>query len=86
MNHTTKWNGFLAALFFAAIGGCVPSTMPGFLLRDNKPKESIGKSGPVVTMEGSVAIQPSKIDDANASDMLQNLRKEIDAAGANPLP
>lgn len=86
MNHTTKWNGFLAVLFFAAIGGCVPSTMPGFLQRDNKPKESIGKSGPVVPMEGTVAIQPSKIDDANASDMLQNLRKEIDAAGANPLP
>ncbi|MSR79413.1 MAG: hypothetical protein EXS11_01655 [Gemmataceae bacterium] len=86
MNHTTKWNGFLVALFFAALGGCVPSTMPSFLQMDNKPKEPIAKTGPVVPMEGTVAIQPSKIDDANASDMLQNLRKEIDAAGANPRP
>ncbi len=73
-------------MFLGGLGGCIPSTLPGFLQKDNKPKDPPSKTAPAVPGEGTVAIQPSKIDDANASDMLQNLRREIDSAGSNPQP
>ncbi len=84
MKRKLKWTCF--ALVLSALGGCVPSSMPGFLQKDTKPKNSNAKTAQVAAPGGEIVIQPSKIDDANASDMIQNLRREIDAAGSNLQP
>lgn len=76
----STWGATLAAVLIAlSQGACVPSTMPSFLKKETK--ESPVAPSPTLPKEVGVRVQPGKIDDANASDMLQELRKEIDEAG-----
>ena len=80
---TRSTMGATLAMATIAFGqmACVPSTMPSFLKKETK--EAPVAPSPTTPKEVGVRIQPGKIDDANASDMLQELRKEIDEAGVS---
>lgn len=84
MTRSTVGATLATALFALAQGACVPSTMPSFLKKETK--EAPAAPSPTMPKEVGVRIQPGKIDDANASDMLQELRKEIDEAGISSNP
>lgn len=79
MTRLTLLGTLATALIALAQGACVPSTMPSFLKKETK--EATVAPSPTLPKDVGVRIQPGKIDDANASDMLQELRNEIDEAG-----
>ena len=84
MTRSTFGVTFATALMALVQGACVPSTMPSFLKKETK--EAPVAPSPTLPKDVGVRIQPGKIDDANASDMLHELRKEIDEAGISTNP
>ena len=79
MTRLTLLGTLATALIALAQGACVPSTIPSFLKKETK--EAAVAPSPTLPKDVGVRIQPGKIADANASDMLQELRNELDEAG-----
>jgi|GEM_PF-5436166 hypothetical protein len=75
----------MTALFCGSMAtgiGCVPSFFPMVVKKDKEEKPIIPAKP--VAREPSTRVQPGQIDDANAAEMLQAIRREIDMADYEP--
>lgn len=84
MNQFIRKTGTVAGLGWClSCGiGCVPSVFPMVV---NKEKQEKPIVAPAVSKEPVKRIHPGQIDDANAAEMLQAIRKEIDQADIEPV-